>query len=152
MSKKEPSENSIFDPIRQKWVACTPEERVRQAFVHRLVHACGYPSGLIANEQSITVGQLQRRCDTVVYDRQLRPLMVVEYKNPSVRLSQDVVEQAFRYNSVLGVLVIAISNGTMTIAFRVGYGGQKTKVLTTVPDYEELLKISEENGGSIGKN
>lgn len=151
MSKKELSENSIFDPIRQKWVACTPEERVRQAFVHTLVHASGYPSGLIANEQSITVGQLHRRCDTVVYNRRLEPLMVVEYKNPSVPLSQAVVEQVFRYNSVLGVPVIAISNGSATIVFRVGYGGTPTVVMPSVPRYEELLKIYEENESSFGE-
>lgn len=138
MSKKELSENSIFDPIRQKWVACTPEERVRQAFVHMLTGTYGYPQGLIANEQSITVGQLHRRCDTIVYDRHLTPLMVVEYKNPSIPLSQKVVEQVFRYNSVLGVPIIAISNGPSTIVFRVGYDGTPTTVLPALPSYEEL--------------
>lgn len=149
MSKKEPSENSIFDPIRQRWVACTPEERVRQAFVQMLVARLGYPSSLIANEQSITVGQLHRRCDTVVYDRRLCPLMVVEYKNPSVPLSQEVVEQVFRYNSVLGVPIVTISNGTSTVVFRVGYGGAPTTQLATLPTYTDLLEISNEKLRSL---
>lgn len=149
MSKKEQPQNCIFDPIRQKWVAHTPEEQVRQAFVHLLVSRYEYPSALIANEQSITVGRLHRRCDTVVYDRMLRPLMVIEYKSTSVPLSQDVVEQVFRYNSVLGVPVITISNGRSTIVFRVGYDGRPTVILPQLPTYPELTKIYEENGGSF---
>ncbi|WP_288171950.1 type I restriction enzyme HsdR N-terminal domain-containing protein, partial [Porphyromonas sp. CAG:1061] len=63
----------IYDPIRKKEVPLTPEERVRQAVVHLLTHQLDYPPTLIANEYTITVGKLSRRCDTVVFTPQLQP-------------------------------------------------------------------------------
>lgn len=130
--------STIFDPIRQKEVPLTPEERVRQAFVHYLIHSLGYPSSRIANEYCITVGKVQRRCDTVVFSSCLTPLMVIEYKAPSVSLSQEVVDQAFRYNSVLKVPYILLTNGSHSIIYRVGYDGEQTTILRHIPTFSEL--------------
>lgn len=129
---------TVFDPIRQKRVFLTPEERVRQAIVHHLIHHMDYPIARLANEYTITVGKLSRRCDTVVFDAQLNPLMVLEYKAPSVPITQAVIEQAFQYNSVLGVPYICLSNGSSTYAYKIGYNGSKSVALSRIPTYQEL--------------
>lgn len=129
---------TVFDPIRQKRVTLTPEERVRQAVVHFLLTHLGYPPARLANEYTITVGKLSRRCDTVVFDETLRPLMVLEYKAPHIPLSQAVVEQAWQYNSALGVPYICLSNGKSTLIYRIGYDGLQTTQLATIPTYQEL--------------
>lgn len=131
---------TIFDPIRQKEVALTPEERVRQMMVHFLIHELHYPKSRIANEYTISVGKLTRRCDTVVFDHQFNILMVLEYKAPNIPLTQAVVEQAFQYNSVLGVPVICLSNGKQTIVYKIGYEGLPTQLMPGLPSYQTLLQ------------
>lgn len=73
---------SILDPLRRKFVALTPEEWVRQHFVNFLLREKGYPAALIANEIQIDLNKLKKRCDSVVYNRDLSPLMIIEYKAP----------------------------------------------------------------------
>ena len=68
----------IFDDLRRKYVALTPEEWVRQHFVHYLIKHKGFPRGLMGNEVSLQLNDTSRRCDTVVYDRQLKPRVIVE--------------------------------------------------------------------------
>ena len=146
MKQGEGSDNTvgrgtIFDPLRQKYVALTAEERVRQVFVKFLIERMEYPMGLMANEYAIKVGRLEKRCDTVVFDRQLTPLMVIEYKAPHIALTQAVIDQVFRYNSVLRVPYIVITNGTQIGVFRVGYDGAPTEQLPHLPTYPALLGL-----------
>ena len=129
---------TIFDPIRGEYLVATPEERVRQQFVRLLIDSYGYPSVLMANEFTIRLGKLSRRCDTVVFDKSLRPLVIVEYKAPHIPLNQKVVEQVFRYNSVLQVPYIFITNGRQMAIYRVGYGGCRTESLPEIPQYSQL--------------
>ena len=81
----------VFDELRRKYVALTPEEWVRQHFVHYLVTHKHYPPGLVANEISLTLNGTAKRCDTVVYDRQARPRVIVEYKAPHIEITQKVI-------------------------------------------------------------
>ncbi len=130
----------IYDPIRKKEVPLTPEERVRQAVVHLLTHQLDYPPTLIANEYTITVGKLSRRCDTVVFTPQLQPLMILEYKAPHIPLSEKVIQQAFQYNTSLQVPYIALSNGRQTLLYKVGYQKQPSTPLPGIPPYQQLLQ------------
>ena len=101
----------IYDPLRRRWVALTPEEWVRQHFVAWLTGPLGYPASLMANEVGLRLNGMLRRCDTIIYDRSLRPLVVVEYKAPSVAISQRVFDQIARYNMVLQARALVVSNG-----------------------------------------
>lgn len=138
-----PERGTLFDPIRKKRVARTPEEEVRQAMVQYLITQAGYPATFLANEYSIIMGKLSRRCDTVVFSPQLKPLMVFEYKAPDVPISQDTIEQAFRYNSTLCVPFVCLSNGKTTYIYKVGYNGMPTVQLTHLPSYQELQATNE---------
>ena len=101
----------IFDTLRKKYVALTPEEWVRQHFTHYLLAYKGYPQGLLANEIQINLNGTRKRCDTVLYRRDLSALMIVEYKAPSVEITQAVFDQITRYNMVLRVKYLIVTNG-----------------------------------------
>ena len=101
----------ILDILRKRYVALTPEEWVRQHFVHYLINHMGYPSGLLANEVSIKLNGTSKRCDTVLYSTSLSPRMIVEYKAPVVNITQEVFNQISRYNIVLRVDYLIVTNG-----------------------------------------
>ena len=107
-------EGTVFDPLRKKHVALTPEEQVRQHFIHWLHAAKGYPLQLMASEYTIKLGNKSFRCDIVVFDRDLNPQIIVECKAPQVKLSNAVLQQAFGYNLVLKVPHLIITNGEAT--------------------------------------
>ena len=94
---------TIFDVLRRKYVALTPEEWVRQHFVHYLIGHKGYPQTLMANEIQLAIGNKKLRCDSVLYDRSLKPRMIIEYKAPTVNITQKVFDQITVYNMLLHV-------------------------------------------------
>ena len=112
----------IFDPLRKCHVALTPEEWVRQHFVNFLIESRGFPAALMANEVAITVNGMKRRCDTVVYDRQLQPRVIVEYKAPTVKITKEVFAQISRYNLTLKVDYLIVSNGLQHYCCRMAAG------------------------------
>ena len=101
----------IFDNLRHKYVALTPEELVRQTFVHFLIEYKSFPSGLMGNEVSLTQNGIKRRCDTLVSDKCGNPLVIIEYKAPNVEITQKVFDQIVRYNYVLKAKYLIVTNG-----------------------------------------
>ncbi len=128
----------VWDPLRSKFVALTPEEWVRQHFVHFLCEHRGYPAALMANEVAINHNGTRRRCDTVVYDRQARPAAIVEYKAPEVSVTPKVFDQIVRYNMVLGVRLLIVSNGISHYCCRCP-GDGTYHFLRDIPSYPALL-------------
>ncbi len=128
----------ILDVIRRQYVALTPEEWVRQNFVHFLIEHKGYPQSLMANEVQLKLNGMSRRCDTVVYDRTLRPRVIVEYKAPSVSITQKVFEQICRYNMVLQVDYLIVSNGLAHYCCRIDYPTRSYTFLQEIPEYKDL--------------
>ena len=128
---------SVWDPLRKKEVALTPEEKVRQWCIGVLREKMRVPVHMMMSEAGFKLGDKQFRADILVYDRQACPLMVVECKRPEVELTQEVLDQAIRYNMVLNVKYIIITNGTKTFICRRGDAGYK--FIDTVPDYEQML-------------
>lgn len=127
----------IWDPLRRKKVAATPEERVRQWFIIQLRDAFGVPEHMMMSEVGFRFGAKNWRADIVVYDRAAAPLAVVECKRPDVALDARVLEQAMRYNSVLGVRFLFVTNGKMTYLYRLE--GETFVPMDSVPTYEEML-------------
>lgn len=105
----------IFCEWRHRWVRLTPEEWIRQQLLHRMVNEGAYPASLIAVEQAITVGDVRKRCDAVVYDNTMQPLMLIECKAETVPLTQKTLDQAITYNRKLNVPYLLLCNGTQTI-------------------------------------
>ena len=130
--------NLIFDSLRRKYVALTPEEWVRQHFVHFLLSCKGYPSALMANEVQVRLNSTRKRCDTVLYRRDLTARMIMEYKAPDVEITQAVFDQITRYNMVLNVDYLVVSNGIQHYCCRLDYTDLSYRFLPDVPDYGSL--------------
>jgi hypothetical protein len=109
--KKENSRDFLFDPLRKKWLLLTPEEWVRQNFVHYLIHVLNYPSSLIALEKEIALGELKKRFDILVYNKDHQPWMIVECKGAEIKLNDETLQQALRYNISVPAEFIIITNG-----------------------------------------
>ena len=129
----------IFDVIRRQYVALTPEEWVRQHFVHFLISHKGYPQALMANEVQLKLNGMSRRCDTVIYDRTLRPRIIVEYKAPTVNITQQVFDQICRYNKVLQVEYLIVSNGLAHYCCKMDYATRSYTFLREVPASDASL-------------
>lgn len=106
----------IFDGVRKKWMILTPEEWVRQNFLQYLIHVKKYPTTLIAVEKEIRLGDLKKRFDIVVYDSYTKPWMIIECKEMNVALDKTVLDQALRYNMVMQVPYLVITNGSYCMA------------------------------------
>ncbi len=129
----------VFDPLRHKSVMLTPEEWVRQNFVAYMVDELGYPPALMANEVGINLNGLQRRCDTVVWNRaDATPLMIVEYKAPSVEITAAVFDQIARYNMALRAPYLVVSNGLRHFCCRLDSAANSYTFLPQIPPFADL--------------
>ena len=130
----------IFDPLRKSYVALTPEEWVRQHFVNFLLNVKGFPATLMANEVAITLNGMKKRCDTVVYDKALKPRVIVEYKAPTVKITKEVFAQISRYNLTLKVDYLIVSNGLQHYCCRMDYANNTYRFLQEIPEYNTILE------------
>jgi Type I restriction enzyme R protein N terminus (HSDR_N). len=137
--RKQEGKDYVFDPLRKQYVRLTPEEFVRQQFVSYLIRQKKYPSGRLANEVQISLGSVARRCDTVLYDELLQPLMIIEYKAPSVEIDQTVFDQIARYNRTLDVPWLIISNGMRHFCCRIDKEKGEVVFEKEIPDFQELI-------------
>jgi hypothetical protein len=128
----------IFDILRRKYVALTPEEWVRQHFVHYLINHKHYPATLLANEVKLQVGNKVLRADSVLYSQQLQPRMIIEYKAPNIAVTQKVFDQISVYNLLLKVDYLVVSNGLNHYVCKMDYDHQKYVFLEDIPDYQNI--------------
>src|SRR5688572_20689837 len=116
--KKENNLEFIFDELRKSWLRLTPEEWVRQNFVHYLVRVNKYPSSFIAIEKEIQLGELKKRFDLLVYDQQHEPWMMIECKGMNIDINEKVLLQVLRYNIAVPVRYIILTNGSYCIGYK----------------------------------
>lgn len=128
---------TLRDPLRRIEVTATPEEQVRQWFINELVQTFKVPVTLMMSEVGFKFGGKQYRADILIYDRTGEPLCVVECKRPEVKLTASVIEQAMRYNAVLSVRFIILTNGNITYLYR--RKGDRFEPMDHIPDYEQML-------------
>lgn len=129
--------STLYDPLRHRQVADTPEERVRQWLIGELAGTFGVPSHLMMSEAGLQGGAKSYRADILIWDRSGQPLAVVECKRPDVPLSAAVARQAMRYDSVLSVAWIILSNGGSTLVFR--RTGDMFVPYPSIPQYDTML-------------
>lgn len=128
----------IFDLLRQRYVALTPEEWVRQSFVSYLVMHKGYPAALMANEVLVQLNGMRKRADTVLYRRDLSARMIIEYKQPDVKITQSVFDQITRYNMVLHVDWLIVTNGINHYCCYMDYEHGNYHFVAEIPAYDSL--------------
>jgi hypothetical protein len=132
--KTEGGKRLIFDEVRKKYVALTPEEWVRQHLVRYLREAKGCPAGLIAVEAPLKCARVEKRSDVVVHNRQGEPLLIAECNAPDVVITQKVFEQIARYQQSLCARYLLMTNGRQVFCLNVA----ASEWLSDIPDYEEL--------------
>lgn len=125
------------DPLRNKSILLTPEEAVRQWFIAVLSEQCLVPMGLMNSEVAFKMGDKGFRADILVWDRNAKPLAVVECKRPDVPLTCVVLDQAARYNMVLDLKWIILTNGRKTSVLK--KEGNRFVPCDTLPKYDEML-------------
>ncbi len=135
----------VYDPLRGKYVALTPEEYVRQHFTSYLRTDLHFPASLMANEVGIEVNGTKRRCDTIVFRPDGTRLMVVEYKAPGVQVTQDTFDQIVRYNMTLKAKYLVVSNGLRHYCCIIDYNSHSYQFIPNIPDYNEIRRVHSEN-------
>ncbi len=132
------SREEIFDIVRKRFVTLTPEEWVRQHVIHFLSSEKSVPLSLMAVEKSLKINTLVKRADVVVHERSGRALMLVECKAPGVQVTQQVFDQAARYDMVFHVNFLLISNGLANYCCRFDYTKNTYAFLPEIPSYAEM--------------
>lgn len=138
--KHEGSQSFIFDSVRKRYVALTPEEWVRQHWLRYLIEEKKYPRSLIAVEMSLKLNTLSKRCDIVVYGNNGSPQLIVECKAVSVRILQNVFDQVARYNLSLKVKYLVVSNGKETFCCEIDFEKQSFIFLEELPGREQFAE------------
>ena len=121
----------IYDRIRGKWLVLTPEEWVRQHLLEYLIQCCGYLPQQIITEHPVNINGMSQRADIVVVDCCAKPHVVVECKEPNVKISDEVLRQVVRYNSILRCRYIVMTNGIDTYCYE--YDGNQYKPIKALP-------------------
>lgn len=138
--KEGPGGKLLYDPLRRKYVALTPEEWVRQHFVGYLTGVLGYPPGLIRIEASFRLHSMLRRADILIHDRAGEPVMIVECKAQQVKINQEVFDQIINYNFNYGVRYLVVTNGTEHFAGKIDTETRTFVLLDHIPDYETITR------------
>lgn len=130
----------VFDPLRKKYVSLTPEEKVRQELIDFLTTAKKVPLHMMVSERGITVNNMPKRFDLLVYGNNGKPVMIVECKAPGIPVNEEVFYQAARYNLALQVKYLLITNGSVMHCLFVDYDTGNSRFLTDIPEYD-IMKM-----------
>jgi len=136
--KEGPGGQFVYDSLRRKYVALTPEEWVRQHFVSYLTEYLHYPPGLIRIEASFRLHSMLRRADILIHNRSGVPVMIVECKAPTVKINQEIFDQVINYNFSYGVEYLIVTNGITHYVGKIDRQGHSFKLLDHIPDYATI--------------
>jgi hypothetical protein len=135
----EDTKRSIFDPVRKKYVKLTPEEWVRQNFVQYLIHNGKYPAGLLGIEVMFRFNNLKRRVDILVHNRSGAPVMIIECKEPDIKIDDKVFDQIVCYNMKFKLPYLIVTNGIDHFACKIDNINGTYEFLNVIPQYEDIL-------------
>jgi hypothetical protein len=136
--KVKSSENKtlIFDKIRKKYMVLTPEEWVRQHFVHFLIEEKKYPTSLIALEKELTINNRKKRTDILIFNTDGIPDIIVECKAPKVKITQETFDQIARYNLALNAKYLIVTNGLEHYFCQMDFENENYIFLKDIPSYQ----------------
>ena len=129
----------VYDPIRKKDIILQPEEWVRQHVILYLAKYKSFPINLMTEELSVNYGKLKKRIDLLIYDINLKPLMLAEFKSYNIALSNETFLQAAVYNRIIKAPYLLISNGIKTIATQVDFTTSSISYLEETPDFKDII-------------
>lgn len=126
----------ILDELRKKTLLLTPEEWVRQHWIHHLINTKKYPKSLIKIEGGLRLNEMQRRSDLLIYDTYGDKILLAEFKAPSIKITQAAFEQIANYNTVHRIPLLLVSNGLQHYYCRIHFEHQRVEFLEELPDYQ----------------
>ena len=136
--KKQEEKFLIFDSQRKRYVSLTPEEWVRQHFIRFLIEEKGYPSAYLAVEKQLSMNGMKKRCDAILYNENVIPILIIELKAPNVAITQATFDQVAVYNAKLKVDYFMISNGLEHYCCKVDTENSRYEFFQELPDYLNL--------------
>lgn len=131
----------IFDELRKKDLVLTPEEWVRQHWVHYLQVHKGYPKALMQIEGGLKLNSLQKRSDLLVFNNRGNKILLAEFKAPTVKITEKVFEQIANYNSVHKIPLLVVSNGITHYYCQIDFKENKFNFLPELPNYNSELNL-----------
>jgi len=137
--KKQNEKLVIFDSQRKRYVALTPEEWVRQNFIHFLIEEKGYPAAYLAIEKQLNMNGMKKRCDAILYNEHAQPFLIIELKAPNVAISQATFDQVAVYNAKLKVDFFIISNGIEHFCCKVNLETARYEFFPEIPDFNQIV-------------
>jgi len=129
----------IFDSQRKRYVSLTPEEWVRQHFIRFLIEEKGYPAAYLAVEKQLSMNGMKKRCDAILYNEDALPILIIELKAPTVKITQSTFDQVAVYNAKLKVDFFMISNGIEHYCCKVDTLNSQYKFFPELPEYSKLI-------------
>lgn len=136
--KTQDGRHEVLDILRRRFVTLTPEEWVRQHFINYLIIYKGYPEALMANEVELSVGEKRLRCDSVLFDSNRQPRMIMEYKAENITLTEKVLTQITTYNMLLHVDYLIVSNGNQHLCLKYNSDSAEWDFLNEIPSFSQL--------------
>ncbi|OYD46207.1 restriction endonuclease subunit R [Sphingobacterium cellulitidis] len=136
ISKKQ-DQYYIFDELRKKHLLLTPEEWVRQHWVSHLNKHYQYPMALMKIEGGLSINELQKRSDLVIYNREGSRVLLAEFKAPSVKITEKVFEQIANYNSIYKIPLLLVSNGIEHYYCRINFEQENFTFITELPSFNQ---------------
>lgn len=131
----------VWDNIRHKWLLLTPEEWVRQNFIHYVIEHRSVRASHISQEHPVLLGRLAQRADIVIFDTTLKPLMLIECKSTDVDITQKVFAQAVRYNSVIKAPMVVITNGLRHLCCEIDPESGRYNAMVEIPDMLNFFRV-----------
>ena len=113
--------------------------RSRQHFIRFLIEVKGYPAALLAVEKQLYLNGMKKRCDAILYNREAKPVMIIEFKAPNVTIKQETFDQVAVYNAKLRVDFFIISNGIEHYCCKVNVETARYEFFSEIPDYKSLF-------------
>lgn len=123
----------VWDHLRKRMIKLTPEEWVRQNFTRWMINDLHYPATHLAHEVSLSINGMTKRCDAVFYNSDMTPRIILEFKAPHINITQRTFNQISRYNMVMHVPMLIISNGIQHYCLQVDYQNETYSFLDHIP-------------------
>ena len=131
--KSERGKKKIFDSVRKQFISLTPEEWVRQHFIHFLNQEKGFPLSLMGVEYPLQYNGMNKRADIICFQKEGKPMLLVECKSANVPISQKVFDQIARYNFHLRVPFLVVTNGLQHFCCEMNYEENSYRFLEEIP-------------------
>ena len=130
--------NYIYDAIRKKKIVLQPEEWVRQHVVQFLISYKSFPLGLMTEEFSIKYDRMNKRIDLLVYNNELKPILLAEFKSFDIPITNETFLQASVYNHTIKAPYLYVSNGLVSYCAVIDFSKNSITYLEEIPDYKNL--------------